>query len=386
MDEPMNPRRHLSETAARLGLRTVLPLCAIALATGGLCCHDPGVNGTDAAADASSGDAAATDVETDSGPADTNTGAHLPLMLVADVDLPGHATRFDYEDIDPSNGHLVISHMGDSEVLVVSLSDGSTLRRLPGIATVRGVGVGTGANRLFATAAATNQLVAIDATTLAETGRVATGAAPDGLAWNPVDQSVGVSDQGAGALSIIGGSGTGSNTQVPLGVETGNVVFDAPRHRFWITVVRTTPPDQLVAVDPTTASILERIDLPGCSGAHGLRIHPDGMSALVACEGNNVLARVDLGGTHAIVRAPVGSVPDVLSIDTGLGWLYVAAESGDLTVFDIGQPGLVDIDDEHPDDSAHSVAVDQATHRVFFPLMRGAHGTPVLRIMRPTGL
>ena len=32
------------------------------------------------------------------------TSAHLPLVLVADVDLPGGATRFDYQEIDPGSG------------------------------------------------------------------------------------------------------------------------------------------------------------------------------------------------------------------------------------------------------------------------------------------
>lgn len=66
----------------------------------------------------------------------------------------------------------------------------------------------------------------------------------------------------------------------------------------------------------------------------------------------------------AVVTAPTGSGPDVLSVDPGLGWLHVAAESGDLTVFDHAQPGLVDIDHEHPGDDAHSVAVEPKTHHV----------------------
>jgi hypothetical protein len=170
-----------------------------------------------------------------------------------------------------------------------------------------------------------------------------------------------------------------------LGVETGNVVFDATRGVFWASVVTTSPPDQLVAIDPVAASVMTRIDLPGCDGAHGLRLHPDGQSAFVACEGNDVLARVELGGAHEVVTENTSAGPDVLSIDPGLGWLYVAAESGDLTVFDINQPGLVTIDSEHPGDNAHSVAVDPATHHVFFPLTAGSNGTPVLRIMRPSG-
>jgi hypothetical protein len=111
--------------------------------------------------------------------------------------------------------------------------------------------------------------------------------------------------------------------------------------QFWITVVAASGPDQLVEVQPMTGAITTMIALPGCSGAHGLRLHPDEQSALVACEGNDVLARVDLIGDHAVSIAPTGAGPDALAVDPGLSWLYVAAESGDLTVFDLAQPGLV---------------------------------------------
>lgn len=116
-----------------------------------------------------------------------------------------------------------------------------------------------------------------------------------------------------------------------------------------------------------------------------MRIHPDGKSALIACEGNSKVARVELEGAHAIDLAPSGADPDVLAIDAGLGWLYVAAESGDVRVFDLQKPALVTIGREHPGGASHSVAVDSSTHHVFFPLAVGSRGSPVLRIMRPAG-
>jgi len=254
----------------------------------------------------------------------------------------------------------------------------------PGIPTARGVAVADDVGRIFATSSP-SQLVLIDNKAMTEVARVGTGSGPDGVAWDPIHKTVGVSDQGDGALSLISNAGTGPRVQVPLGSQTGNVVFDASRGVFWITVVTASPPDQLVAVNPTTAKVTTTIGLPGCSGAHGLRLHPDGQSAFIACESNNVLARVDLGAAHAVTSAPTGIGPDVLSIDPGLGWLYVAAESGDLTVFDLHQPGVALIGHDSPGSNSHSVAVDPATHRVFFPLMTGSRGTPVLRIMRPTG-
>src|SRR5438874_2286219 len=78
--------------------------------------------------------------------------ASLPLELVSEVPLPGNATRLDYQDLDSQRGHLIIAHMGDSEVVVTRLSDGSTLKRLPGVATVRGIVVANEVNRFFASA------------------------------------------------------------------------------------------------------------------------------------------------------------------------------------------------------------------------------------------
>ena len=304
------------------------------------------------------------------------------LVLVADVPLPGRAVRFDYQDIDAANQRLFITHMNDASVVVVSTVDGKLVKVIGNVPTPRGVVVAESVKRVFVTSSP-RQLVIIDRDSLAELGRVATGNGPDGVAWDSTHGVVGVSDQADGVLSLIAGPGTGSRRQVPLGRETGNVVFDRGRALFWITVVADSGPNLLISVDPSAAKPVTSIPLPGCTGAHGLRLHPDGKSALVACEGNSMVARVDLSGTHALSLASSGADPDVLAIDPGLGWLYAAAESGDVRIFDLTRPGLVTIGHEHPGNASHSVAVDPATHRVFFPLAIGPQGTPALRIMRP---
>jgi YVTN family beta-propeller protein len=298
------------------------------------------------------------------------------LTLVNDVPLPGAANRFDYQEIDSAHGQLVVAHMNDDSVVVLALADGAVKKVLPNIPTPRGVAIGD--NKIFITSTP-SRLVIIDATTLAEIARVPTGTSPDGDAYDPDDRIVGVSDQGDGALSLIADAGMGTRTPIALGTETGNVVYDVARKQFWITVA----PDELVEVDPKTAAVTTRIPLPGCSGAHGLRLHPDGQSAFIACEDNDKLARVDLA-SHAITLGDTGAGPDVLSIDPSKGWLYVAAESGDVTIWDIAQPGTSLVGHDHPGSNAHTVAADPATHRVFFPLPQGTGATPVLRVMRPS--
>ena len=311
------------------------------------------------------------------------TSFELPLVQVADAPLPGRAVRFDYQDLDAAQGHLVIAHMNDASVVIVSSNDGSVVKVLSGIPVPRGVVVADDVGRIFVTSSP-KKLVIIDNESLTEIARVETGNGPDGVAWDPVHQVVAVSDQADGAISLLGQAGRGKQRQIALGTETGNVVFDHTRSWFWITVRRGSSPDELVAVAPTAGQVVRRLALPGCNGAHGLRIHPDGKSALVACEDNSQVVRVDLDDAHSLSFAASGLAPDVMAIDPGLAWLYVAAESGDLRVFDLAQPGLVPLPGQHIAPAAHSVAVDAATHRVFFPLAAGPNGTPVLRILRPT--
>jgi DNA-binding beta-propeller fold protein YncE len=305
----------------------------------------------------------------------------LPLCVVTDVAMSGNASRFDYEDLDAANKHLVIAHMGDSIVSIVNVDDGGVVADVPNVGTVRGVLAAPEANRLFASASSSDELVSIDATTLREVSRVSTGAGPDGIAFDPADDVVAVSAQGAGQVTLLAAHGDGKRSDVDVGSDTGNVVFDATRGHFFATA---TGPDQIVEIDPTRGGkVLRMIVVPGCAGAHGLKLDLEAKTALVACEVNATLVRIDLDGEHASVSAGTGLEPDVLAIDPGFGWLYVAAESGDLKVFDIRRAGLFEIDSEHPGDNAHSVVVDPATHRAFFPLADGGEGRPVLRIMRP---
>jgi DNA-binding beta-propeller fold protein YncE len=369
---PANPSSVAAPVAATMTRSSAVGVLALLLA-----CHDP----------APSRSSATTGI-TLAAPADPAVAERgpslpsLPLTLVADVDLPGKAVRFDYQDIDPAKRRLVIAHMNDASVVVVNF-DGSVVKVIPHIPTARGVVVADDVGRIFVTSSP-DQLVIIDNDTLAEVGRVRTGKSPDGVGWDPMHRVVGVSDQGDGAISLITEAGNGARTQVRLGYETGNVVFDPGRAIFWITVVMDAPPDQLVGVDPSGARVTERLPLPGCQGAHGLRLHPDGKSAFIACEGNDQLLRIELQGGHGVSLAPTGAGPDVMSLDAKLGWLYVAAESGELSVFDLTRPGVSLLGRDRPGSNAHSVAVDPESHRTFFPLAKGPKGGPVLRIMQPS--
>jgi DNA-binding beta-propeller fold protein YncE len=89
-------------------------------------------------------------------------GNSSTLSLVADIPLPGRATRFDYQSFDPQTSRLYIAHMGDGELLVFDTQTRRVVTRLPGFPTVTGVLVVPELHRVFASAAGSHEVVIVD--------------------------------------------------------------------------------------------------------------------------------------------------------------------------------------------------------------------------------
>ena len=81
----------------------------------------------------------------------------------------------------------------------------------------------------------------------------------------------------------------------------------------------------------------------------------------------------------------VGDTPDVIAYGPGDSRLYVAAESGAVTVFTEQDRHLTVLGRHHLADGAHVVAVDPATHRSYYPIARGPDGHPIPLVRAPTG-
>lgn len=305
--------------------------------------------------------------------------SRFPLRRVSDVRLPGGTTRFDYQSIDAAARRLYIAHLGDSTVLVVDLDTLHTVATIRNIADVHGVLAVPELNRVFATATGTNEVVTIDATTDRIVDRTPTGEFPDGLAYDPDHDLVVVSNKDAGSETIIDTRTDKVINTFKLGDEVGNIAYDTTMHLAWVAV---RSPDELVALDPTTGAIKARIRLTGCDGAHGVYLQTASRTAFVACENNARLAVVDTNSRRPIARLRVGESPDVLAYDPGDSRLYVAAESGTVTVIATAPKARV-LARAYLANTAHSVAIDPTNHRVYFPL-QNEHGHPALRVMEPT--
>ena len=310
----------------------------------------------------------------------SSSAAGLPLRVVGEVGLPGDGSRFDYASLDAAAGLLFVAHLGASEVVEIDIRAHRVVRTIPNLSQAHGVLVVPALHRVFATATGSNQVVRLEEGTGAELGRSATGEFPDGLAYDPRRGAIWTTNESGGSETVVDAETGAVRGTVAVAPDVGNVVYDPTTDEM---LVAAQGNNELAAIDPATLRIARRLALPGCQADHGLALDSVARLAFVACEGNAALLTVDLGAWRVTGTTTVGQSPDVLAYDQGARRLYVAAESGTVSVLDLRDRQLVLAGSDHLADGAHVVAVDPGTHHSFFPVPAGADGRPALLEREP---
>lgn len=308
-----------------------------------------------------------------------NSAQALGLRQVAEIPLPDSASRLDYASIDPDRHMLFIAHLGASRVIAFNLTSQQIAADIPDVASVHGLIAVPQLQRVYASATGNNQVAVIDENSLRVTAQTAGGDYPDGLAYAPDNNKVFVSDENGGTDTVIDAQTNQRVGTIQIGGEVGNTQYDAGSHRI---LVAAQSKNQLVMIDPSSDAIVQRVDLPGCSEPHGVYLDSTARLAFVACAANATLVTLDLSKMQEIGTQSIGDDPDVLAFDYGLHRLYVAAESGIVSVFQERGTALDKIGQVYLAPNAHTIAVDSTTHRVYVPL-ENIDGHPVLRVYEP---
>ena len=307
-----------------------------------------------------------------------STSDPLPLRAVARVPLSGSAVRFDYTSFDPSTRRLWIAHMDADQLLAFDVAQRKIVKSIsaPG---VHGVIAVPQLTRVYASATNDHEVLTINARSGAVLARASAGDYPDGLAYDPVERHVFVSDESGGVETVLSASGQRLAT-IDLGGEAGNVQYDAASHRVLADVQSR---DEIAVINPANNQIVRRLHVPRCANDHSLLVDSPRRVAFVACDQNATLLTLNLNTMKFTGVFKVGDGPDVLAFDPGLHRLYVSAESGVVSVFAESSHSARLLGTAFLAKEAHTVAVDPSTHLVYFPLEAGSSGKPQLLIMKP---
>src|SRR6266571_7389305 len=305
--------------------------------------------------------------------------AEAPLRVITDVPLPGSASRFDYQSLEPASGRLFVSHMGAGRLVVFDVRAGRVIADLDGFPTVTGVLAVPPEHRAYASATGTHAIVVVDDSALTIVARVPGPRFPDGIAYAPDERRVFVSDESGRRDFVIDARTNAVVAWIELGGEAGNTQYDPGSH---CVIVAIQTANQLAVIDPATATIVRRITLDkAVRYPHGVAIDAPHRLAFIAGQESATLGVLDLRTLELRAVLPIGQDPDVLALDATLARLYVAAESGVVAVFEERGGSLAQLG-WYRAPQAHSAAVDPATHRVYLPLA-DVSGHPILRVLVP---
>src|SRR5262249_48799580 len=153
-------------------------------------------------------------------------GQDLGLRHVADVPLPGGASRFDYLSLDPQAHRLYLAHLGADAVVVVDTEAQTVVGTVRDVSQVHGVVAVPALGRVYAPATGPSEVVAIDAASLQVVARAPGGAYPDGLAYDPDDGTLYISDESGGTETVIDARRLERTQTIALGGEVGNSEYD----------------------------------------------------------------------------------------------------------------------------------------------------------------
>ena len=308
------------------------------------------------------------------------------LVTLATIWLPGSPSRFDYLSLDGPLHRLFISHMGEGRVVVFDTRSNRVLADLPGFDGDTGITAVASINRVYVSvtgsllnrAIGSGEIAVLDATTLRILARIPGGRFPDGSAYVPRLHRLFLSDEFGGQDLVIDTTTNRVVTAIPLGGSAGMTAYDPISGNVLVNVQNRRV---LAVIRPATNTVVARIALPAsCVHNHGLLIDPAGGLAFVACDGNARLLVLDLRTWRVVSSHTLGAQPDVLTFDAPRGVLYVASESGVISVFGVKRHDVTKLWQGHVGDDAHSVAVDPRTGLIYVPI-RNLGGHPALKIM-----
>jgi DNA-binding beta-propeller fold protein YncE len=300
----------------------------------------------------------------------------LPLRVIATIPLSHGPNRFDYQSLDPRTRLLFIAHSGANIVTIFDTVSMRVVADVSGITDVHGVVTAPDQGLVYAEATGANEVDVINQHTHAIVARIPVGDGADGMAYDPTDHKLFVSDEKGQNEAVIDTLTEQRITDIPLGGEVGETVYDTASHRILVEVETL---NQLVTIDPIADKIVERYTLPGCRDSQSLLLDEQQSLAFVGCETNSVLLMVDLRTMRVLSTQPVGAGPDLMALDDVWHYLYVASESGEVTVFDEQGRVLRKLGEGYVAVGAHTVAVDPITHYIYLPL-QNIEGRSILEI------
>src|SRR5262249_13542148 len=158
-----------------------------------------------------------------------------------------------------------------------------------------------------------NKIGVVDLGQMKVVKKIPTEDKPDGITYAPPFHKAYVSDERAKAEAVIDTQNDRVITTLHFDSETGVPQYDRVARKVYVNLQDR---NVLAVIDPATDTVVGRYPVKGCQGNHGMAIDPERRRAFLSCEGNDVLAVVDLDSHQTIAHLPMANLERTLCSST----------------------------------------------------------------------
>lgn len=277
----------------------------------------------------------------------------------------------DYVYIDQANHHLYASH--GTAVNVVDLETGKAIGIISGMKGVHGIAIVNDLGRGFISDGKGNAVVAFDIKTLQVIKTIPiTGKGPDGIIYDPYSKLVFTFEGDSNAAVAVDPKELKQAGTVALEGAPEFAVADGKG----LIYNNLEDKSRLVVIDTKSLKAIKSYPLNPCGGPTGLAIDAAHQRLFTVCRENKGMSVIDIASGKVIQTLPIGAGVDAVAYDEANKLVIASNGDGTASVFkqeDADKYTAVQtITTQY---HAKTMALDKATHQIYFPVSDYKEGT-----------
>lgn len=268
---------------------------------------------------------------------------------------------WDYIAVSPVGNNLYVSHR--SQVNILDKRTGDSVGVIANTDGVHGIAFAAGYKKGFTSNGKLNTVTVFDINTNAVQDQVKMGENPDAIMYDPYLHKVYVCNGHSNDLTIIDPQTNKVTATVALGGKPETAVTDEAGNIY----VNIEDKNEIVVVATNSCKVTNRWKVGKGDEPAGLAIDIKTKRLFAGC-GNKLLVVMDYTTGKVVKELPIGSGCDGVAFDPELKYIFASNGEGTLTVIKEERADKYTVAGNVPTKKgARTLAVDQATHKVYLP-------------------
>jgi DNA-binding beta-propeller fold protein YncE len=286
------------------------------------------------------------------------------------IPLPGEG-GYDYAFIDQVNHVLYASH--GTAVNVVNLKTEKVTGTISGMKGVHGIAVVNDLNRGFISDGKGNAVVAFDIKTLKVIKTIPiTGTDADGIIYDPFSKKILVFEGDGHAAVIVDPKGLKQVSKIDLGGAPEFAVADGNG----LVYNNLEDKSSLNVIDTKVMKVIKNYPLTPCGGPTGLALDKKNQRLFTVCRENKGMSVVDINTGKVVQTLPIGAGVDAVIYDAANKLVIASNGDGTASIFKQNTPDSYSLVQTLTTQyRAKTMAMDQSTHKLYFPVADFQKGT-----------